>query len=142
MRCFCCLKFLYSRRTSQPTYHTIQPASLNASIFGSSLLPATSSHQEITTFMSQLHKSRRSSLNSFKSTRSGYTGSRRRHSEMTQEHFEKLVEKRRKRSRISKKALEMYREVAGVLILTQQLRSQTRRTPPLPESPPKRKKTV
>lgn len=136
MKCLACLKFLWPGH-SKPGYHSIQPASLNATS-----LIHTVPNQEVVTLMAQVHKSRRSSCCSFRSTRSGLSMHNRRHSEMSQSHFLRIVEKRKKTERISKDAFEMYREVSGVLILGKQLRTQTRRTPPLPAPVVERKKTM
>ena len=132
MHCFACLKFLRSRRTRKPVHRSIHPASLNDSTFNSSLQPVAP-NREIMALMSQVQKSRRSSCCSFRSTVSGMTAQKRRNSAESQRHFVQIVGKRGTKERINRNAFGMYREVAGVLILGEQLRVQTRRTPPLPE---------
>ena len=136
MKCLTCLKCLWPGHSAKPDYHSVQPVSLD-----NSQIP-TVANQEIVTLMAQVHKSRRSSCCSFRSTRSEVSVHKRRNSEMSQSHFLRIVEKRKKTERISRKAFELYREVSGVLILGEQLRVQTRRTPPLPERTLEKKRTL
>jgi hypothetical protein len=131
--CFACLKLLLRsrKRSSKPIpYRAVRPGSVNNSTFNSSAQQKNSSNVEIDALMSQVQRSRNTSyytphLGSMNEPRG------RRYSETSEEYFIKSMQKRQKQEMISRECFQLYKEVAGVLILDHQLRQQIRRTPPI-----------
>lgn len=139
LKCFSCL---FPQKERKPTYRSVHPGSQNNSTYNSSLLLQNTSNHEVVTLMAQLHKSRRNSCISFRSTPNAESTRKRRYSESSEDHFLKIIAKRPKHAMISKASLKLYREIAGVLVLDHPLRKSQRRTPPVPIRSSPRKKTV
>ena len=131
--CISCLKWLLRKRrlrSEKPSKRSIRPGSINNSTYHSSLQMHCTPTSEINALMSQVEKSRRITYYSQPSGPPDASRTRR-YSESSEDHFEKLIQKRPKGEMISKECFQLYKEVSGMLILDHQLRQPMRRTPPV-----------
>lgn len=131
--CFGCLKWLLSKRRlrlEKNSKRSVRPGSINSSTYHSSLQLRCTPTSEVNALMNQVEKSRRNTYHSQPSAPADLSRTRH-YSESSEDHFEKIIQKRPKGEMISKECFQLYKEVSGMLILDHQLRQPIRRTPPV-----------